>query len=305
MDVGEKWVYRERDSAPSQPVRILSFEQRKTSRRVSIEFLDRDQSGAIENVPSGRLRCLWSEVESYDHRMANWQRIGVDKLTDAEEIAMLVAFELLIPAEVADSTLGYTPNATNICDVAELERITQMSVRSFTDAVPSFQDGDEWWLSPEGSLAIAEAACRVNPTPVVNWVTAEERRCRDACKRGAPRTGLEREKYTSSPEWEYAAYLETKRPVHEILRQWCGHRAVSFLERLEAAEAEVHRLDELIARAADTFRSNKLDHHADWLDEEHERDRITPYTVRPIVERPLHPREIPMHVVYRKGWWHG
>ncbi|MFT4109499.1 hypothetical protein [Propionicimonas sp.] len=304
MDVEEEWVYRERDMAPSQRVRIVSFEQRKTSRRASIEFLDGERTGTVESVPAGRLRCLWSDVESYDYRMAHWQRIGGYELTEAEEMAMLVAFEHLIPEDIADTSMGYARHATGVLDAAGLERITQRPLSTFTDLVASFRDGDEWWLSAEGSLAIAEAACRVTPMPVLDWVMAEERRCRDACKRGMPRTSRDGDKYTSSPDWEYAFYLEHERPVHELLRQWCGHRAVSFQERLEAAEAELHRLDELIARAADAFRDNKLDHHAKWLDEEHERDRITPHTIRPIVDRPIDPREIPVHVVYKKGWWH-
>ena len=132
---------------------------------------------------------------------------------------------------------------------------------------------------------------------------AEERRWREACKRGASHTDLDGKEYTSSPEWEYTFYLEHERPVHELLRQWCRHRPVALYERLEAAEAEVHRLDELLARAADTFRDNKLALHAEWLDEEHERDRITPHTIRPTIERPLDPRHIPVQIIYRKGWW--
>lgn len=37
--------------------------------------------------------------------------------------------------------------------------------------------------------------------------------------------------------------------------------------------------------------------------EEHERDRITPYTVRPTVDRPLHPSEIPVREVPARRWW--
>ncbi|MGC4857429.1 hypothetical protein ACLQ24_29720, partial [Micromonospora sp. DT4] len=38
--------------------------------------------------------------------------------------------------------------------------------------------------------------------------------------------------------------------------------------------------------------------------EEHERDRITPHTMRPIVERPLHPSEIPVREIkVRSRWW--
>lgn len=133
---------------------------------------------------------------------------------------------------------------------------------------------------------------------------ADERKCRDVCKHGSTRTSpLDGETHQTSPEWEFARYLEFDRPIHELLRQWCGHRAVSFQERLEAAEAEVHRLDELLARAADACRDNKVAHVAEWIDEEHERDRITPHTVRPVVDRPLDPHEIPVQVVYRTKWW--
>ena len=39
------------------------------------------------------------------------------------------------------------------------------------------------------------------------------------------------------------------RPVY---RSWCGHRSVTFVERLTAAEAEVRRPDVLVAELADT-----------------------------------------------------
>ena len=33
-------------------------------------------------------------------------------------------------------------------------------------------------------------------------------------------------------------YLKYAKPLHELLREWCGHRAVGLQERLGAAEAE-------------------------------------------------------------------
>jgi hypothetical protein len=303
VEVGEEWVYRVRDMAPSRRVRIVGVERTKTAVRASVEFVDGERAGAVEKVPARRLRCPWDEAERYDTLMANWQRLAAFELTETEQMAMLVVFELLVPVGIASTGMGYLCDATSIEDVSGLERITGRPVEALVDAVASFQDGEGWWLSAEGSLLIAEAACRVDPMPVLNWVMTDERRCRDACKRGTPGTRVGGEKYTSSPEGEYAFYLEHDRPVHELLREWCGHRAVSFQERLEAAQAEVQRLDELIARAADALRRNKLDEMATWLDQEHERDRVTPYTIRPAVERPLDPRAIPVHVVYRKGWW--
>jgi hypothetical protein len=39
------------------------------------------------------------------------------------------------------------------------------------------------------------------------------------------------------------------------------------------------------------------------MEEEHERDRITAATVRPVVERPLEPSEIPVHYMQRRRRW--
>jgi hypothetical protein len=64
---------------------------------------------------------------------------------------------------------------------------------------------------------------------------------REHCKRGRDYKGLNGEERTSTPEWEYEWYRKSLRPYHELLRQWCGHRSITFYERLTAAEAEVRR----------------------------------------------------------------
>jgi hypothetical protein len=303
MEVGEEWAYRLRSHAPSERVRVLEIERRKQSTRAVVEFLGDARNGRIENVPAGRLRVPWSEVTAFDVLMANWQRIDDYKLSQTEEHAVGVVFEQLIPDDVAGYDTGGAYNVGEIKDDRALEMLVRRPVSELVAAVPSFQHEGSWWLSAEGTLLLAEAACRVNPIPILIWVTEEERKCREAVKHGAERVNLDGERYTSEPDWEYELYRRLDLPVHEILREWCGHRAVSFHERLAAAEAEVHRLDELLARAADALRDNKLDHLAAWLDEEHECDRITPYNVRPTIDRPLDPAEIPVQVEYRRAWW--
>lgn len=69
---------------------------------------------------------------------------------------------------------------------------------------------------------------------------AEEAKIREYCKRGRECDAFDGSgKQTSSPEREYEWYRKHDRPVHELLRSWCGHRTVTFVERLTAAEAEV------------------------------------------------------------------
>jgi hypothetical protein len=159
-------------------------------------------------------------------------------------------------------------------------------------------------VSPAGTLLLAEAACRANAKQVLDMVMEQETQARYKCKHGAERDNPStREKERTSPEWEYARYRRSDRPRHELFRQWCGHRAVTFHERLLAAEAENHRLDVLVTELIEA-----LDHAGDTMgaghfSEEHERDCITPHTVRPIVDRPLDPREIPVREVRTRRRW--
>jgi hypothetical protein len=304
MEVGEEWAYRLRSDAPSEHVRVLEIERRKQSTRAVVEFLDNARSGHVENVPAGRLRVPWSEVAAFDTLMVNWQHIDGYKLSQAEERAVGVVFEQLIPEAAATYDMGQVHNAAEIRDDRALELLVNRPVSELVEAVLSFQHDGCWWLSAEGTLLIAEAACRADPMPILAWVTEQEKKCREAVKRGAERVNLDGERYTSEPDWEYELYRRLDLPVHEILREWCGHRAVSLYERLAAAEAENHRLDELLARVADSMRDNKLAHLATWIDEEHERDQITPYSIRPLVERPRDPSEIPVRIEHRRRWWH-
>jgi hypothetical protein len=81
-------------------------------------------------------------------------------------------------------------------------------------------------------------------------------------------------------------------------------RAVTFVERLTAAEAEVRRLDILVATSVDTLRKHDT-FGADVHERDHNENRIRPETVRPVIDRPLAPWEIPVREVpVRRGrWW--
>ena len=142
---------------------------------------------------------------------------------------------------------------------------------------------------------------------VLDKVVEEEELARQKCKRGFQRTDLiERRDVSTSPEWEYDRYRERLKPLHELLRQWCGHRAVTFQQRLTAAEAEVSRLDIIIARLVDAMKDETYQGgvmFAESMEEEHEQERITAANVRPVVDRPLEPSEIPVQYVQRRRRW--
>jgi hypothetical protein len=78
---------------------------------------------------------------------------------------------------------------------------------------------------------------------------------------------------TSLPEWEYEYYRKRYRPVYELLRSWCGHRSVTFVERLTAAESEVRRLDILVATLVDAFGKHDIN-GAGIYERKHNEERV-------------------------------
>lgn len=68
-----------------------------------------------------------------------------------------------------------------------------------------------------------------------------------------------------------------------------------------AAEAEVQRLDTLVATLVDLVRKHDV-HAADAYEHQYDDERVRPETVRPVVDRPLAPWELPLREVpVRRG----
>lgn len=68
---------------------------------------------------------------------------------------------------------------------------------------------------------------------------------------------------------------------------------MTFDERLAAAEAESERLDILVATLIDALRKHDQNLAAIY-EREHEEERVRPETLRPVVDRPLAPWELPV-----------
>jgi hypothetical protein len=306
-EIGTEWAYRVGDTPPSQRVRVLSVTPKKNSFRVDVEFLEGAQAGQKENVPGSRLRVPWSRVQPFDELMANWDRLAEYDIDEIEEDAIEAVYDLLLPTEVATWEWKPIRFGTAVHDKEALAALMKASIDEIAASVASFDLDGVLMLSCEGSLLIAEDLCRTHPMRVLDKVVEEEDLARQKCKRGFQRTDLiERRDVSTSPEWEYDRYRERLKPLHELLRQWCGHRAVTFQQRLTAAEAEVHRLDVIVASLIDVMKDETYQGgvmFAKSIEEEHERDRITALTVRPVVERPLQPSEIPVHYVQRRRRW--
>jgi hypothetical protein len=302
FNIGDEWVYRLRDYEPSERVRIDALEPKKTTVRVQVTFLD--QGERTENVPGSRLRVPWAEVDAYDQLQANWERLEDISLDPVEQSVVSQVFEVVIPQDVADYDAPQVLDAMTIYDKDGLAELLGPDVLSeIMLQTPWFDIDGKIMVSPKGTLSIAEAACRAQPVPLLDALVEQEKEIREKCKRGGTRPNLsDRGTSSTSPEWEYYWYLRYERPRHELLRQWCGHRAVTFQERLTAAEAETRRLDILLAQAIDALKKDQTT-LAGILEEEHERERIAPERARPIIDRPLSPSEIPVREVRVRRRW--
>ncbi|MGW1056949.1 hypothetical protein [Micromonospora rubida] len=270
---------------------------------MQVRFLD-DPDERTENVPGSRLRVPWTEVAKFDAMMANWQRLNDLDLDGTEQAGVEEIFQLLIAAEVAEVEWSPVECATRVSDMGQLCTLIRVPVEEVLAGAEWFNLDGDTMISPAGTLLIAETACWANPTAVLDHVIEEETKSRHKCKHGSERLSLStRGRGLTTPEWEYHSYMRFDRPRHELLRQWCGHRAVTTHERHLAAEAETQRLDLLVTRLIKVLEQVGETTIAGVYAEEYDRERITPATIRPVVDRPLHPSEIPVREIRTRRRW--
>ena len=128
MDVGDEQIYRLRDYAPSERVRVVAIDNRKKNLRYEIEFLDGGKGGTREDVPGVRLRGPWAGAAQYGELMANWERLDRVQLIDHEESAVSTVFDLLIPEDTAEWEWSPVRWITRIHDRSALEPIIGLPV---------------------------------------------------------------------------------------------------------------------------------------------------------------------------------
>jgi hypothetical protein len=227
------------------------------------------------------------------------------EIDEPEEWAISEVFDILILDSIATYYDSSVRNGATVRDREALEQLMRRPIGDVLDQVEWFEHDEVLELSADGTLLIAQFVCAANPALILDRVMAEEADAREHCKRGRDYDAIDGSgKKTSSPEWEYQWYRKRQRPVHELLRAWCGHRSVTFVERLTAAEAEVRRLDILIGTLVDTLRKHDK-FGADIYERDHDENRIRPETTRPVIDRPLAPWEMPVREIpVRRGrWW--
>lgn len=287
--VGDEYAYRRRDDSPSEQVRIVELGPPKQHRRIVIEHLDGERAGETEDVPVRRLKVPWSDVERYDRHQEVFARFDAIECEIGEESAVQAVFRVLIPSRVADFGSAPVYFSTTIRLTDALTAITGVDTAEILDRFESVDFDGGIVVSGMATLCICELACRTNPMPVLDDLRERETTAMIRSKNGHKdrRQGLKGgESFTPYDDHEH--YLTFQRPEFELLRQWCGNRAVSFQERMIAAEQECHRLELIVVDAL--RRIHELEGESRQflaIRDDYSLRRITPESVRPIVERPL------------------
>jgi hypothetical protein len=309
MDVGDEYVNRMKDDSPSERVRIVSLGPPKQHRRIVVEHLDGERAGETQDVPVRRLKAPWSEVERYDRQQEMFARFGAIEYEIGEEAAAQAVFRILIPSAIADFGSAPVYFSTAIRSPDELTTITGVDTDELLERFESVEFDGGLLVSGMATLCICELACRTNPMPMLDDLRERETEAMIRSKNGHTehRQGLKGgEAFTAYEDHE--RYLTFQRPEFELIRQWCGNRAVSFQERMIAAEQECHRLELVLINALKRIHDTEGE---SWefrrLRDDYNIGRVTPESVRPIVERPLRYDDCPPPPGPNRGfgrrWW--
>lgn len=298
---GEHWAYRKASHLPATEVEILTVTQNGRKTRIETRRLD---NGQTEEVTLGKLPTRWDTLESFLKSEATWRWLTDFDLHEVETDVLDIVFIELVPESVASLSTSRNRVAT-IHDIEEFEALIDCTLVELARHAPVDFNGEPR-IGTQGALIAGELICRRTPQPILDLIHAEEVETRHTCKHGRKREHRLRDEDpdTTSPEWEWHFYLTYTRPRHELLRQWCGFRSVTADERRRAAEEEVRRLDLLLSEAVESLGQHD-ERRAQMLTEEHEAKRITPGRVRPQIDRPLRPDEIPVREVKVRArrWW--
>lgn len=286
MEIGEFWSYRESDryGVPQRVAILGKVRKGKTSVHYEIELA----SGKRKVVPGARLVCPWSEADDYEQDWRELRRVESQPVDEVEGYCALVICEELIGFEKVD--LSRPDYVALIDEPSAVEELLGQPLNSLLEGTEIYQRGPVLHVSAEGTVRIARSYCEAHPDQAALLVREREVKAATRCKEGTA---------DITPQRFYEWYLEYDRPRIDVLREWVGYRAMSQVERLIAAEAEVGRLRELLRRAIDEL-AHGHPPLAESLTRQVWEDEITAANVRPYPQAPH--RCPPPPPARRWGW---
>lgn len=293
----EHWAYRAKITDPLIEVEVIELDpSNKKSPRCVVEFLDGPAAGRREKVPAGRLKTPWADVDAFRQAEDDWARVESDDDTvEAEVRAAWDVFEAFFGDKQVD--VGIRVATATIARPDAVEEILGCSINDVIDGAETAMIDGELVISPNGTMALARRLCEIDPRGVLEGVLAEEARAERRCMGEPARPGED----PTRPDIAWLIYREHTRPVHEVLRQWCGYRAVSAVEQALADEAEVRRLKELTHRLIRTLGYHD-ERRAELYLDELRTGAVTGPLVRPAPSAPRPAKVVTVEVSKRRYW---
>jgi hypothetical protein len=225
--------------------------------------------GRAEWVPTGRLKCLWSGLETFRAREARW-----DALLDASETgdspgssAASTVFDKLIDPRLA--VMGWEGRCTTVTipDPEALAMFLDASTDSFASELSFIEDG--WLVAPWAiARSIAARAASRDPDPILRYVEKEEAKARDEALHGRYVEWRGEPPQLVPPErcQEYDA--EHCKPCRDILRAWCGAAELERWDEAKALREELAHVTGILDKAIDALRRAGETRAANAIDRE-------------------------------------
>lgn len=211
--------------------------------RVLIRFLGDEFEGREEWVPPNRLKVPWAEVDDFRAAETRWAAVKAEsRVTEGEDSAAGIVFDKLVNSKVA-SVIYNVDGVVRIHDVDVLAESLDIDAKTMrSDPVSFVEDGD--LVSPWSiTELIARRACELDPEPILSYVANEEAKAAEEATYGRwYRATRSYPGFEVSPEDCFKSDEEFGRPVREVLRRWCGQKAVARRDELAALRTEVRRI---------------------------------------------------------------
>ncbi|PEG35358.1 hypothetical protein CQY20_22045 [Mycolicibacterium agri] len=263
--VGESWAYRARQIDDVVEVEVLKLGTQRPP-RVLVRFVDERFEGRQEWVSPARLKVRWAAVDGFREHEARWNRIdelgiGDDSVGRAAE----VVFETLVEHDVA--RLEYRESgACRITKSSRLAEITGLDEVLWTQCPDGFTEREDLVAPWPVTEAIAAAAARRNPTPILEAVQKEEGEARYEAIHGRWYRGRgSRPDYTIPADICIQTDNEYYKPRRALLRQWCGAGAVDRYDELVELRKEIHRVGQIAESAIKALRAAGRKREAEHL----------------------------------------
>ena len=264
LEVGQRWVYRQKQTEPVTCVEVLRLGAAKPP-RVQIRFVDDEFEGRLEWVPPGRLKVLWADVDTWCLNEERWTalRKSCDYFRDSPEGNAL----MMVRDYLSDWNLGVThyndDGVMIIPDVAAIAADLDLDCDFISGDAVSFVDDEGDLIVPwRVTRVIVERLVRKNADIVLPKVEADEQKARKHNRWGCVSGG-------TFIEPEICAEVDqVHAPARELIRQWCGAGAQERYDELAALRIEVVRLGRMVERAISAVRTAGDLREADALERE-------------------------------------